>query len=864
MSLDSNQRSEYKARELKSVYISSKGNFLKLLIKNCHQNNINLYNQVGIVAINVMGSIVQSTAPLYNHIDSIQQQSYIPHMHQQQQQQLQLQSNNQYMQPQSQLSQNGYITIQTPQQHSRSGSGNMISGLDAATAKKLNELELAKQHAIDNEDYDEAKRLKVLTDGVKRVALQFSELEKQKQLAVQNEDYDTAKQIKIQIDQLRAQALNTSSNTPNIQYNNINTQHSYSPHQRSSAQLSPHMQSSISTANLQQSHVTYPTAPTIDDDRPIKPLNNKSNMMNNSAVSSSRAQLHTLPNHMSSQQSTLSTSNNDYDHDEEKFATSYTAPPRRADANDDRPLHKGSAANTHFTDDNINNDGYDDDSNDTPGVSESLSAGNRKDAEQLIEVYGEPICEQLYSKQWTNRVNALKHISNEISNNVQSQHLHADDKLLFMTVIKVLKRTINDNIAQVCLAGMQLLEVSMIALSSSIKSDELRMSLDGIVLLLIDKLSDANVRVRDNALHSLLVLANNKLHGLSLIPSHLLSPLKKKEFDKPLPLKSRARLLQKLLQRHQINDKANLSIQSIMSWLIPYLQHRDVNVRDSMINLAAVMANLVGTNKLEPYFKDIRTSILDTLMQRINDVNTGKITFSPIEQNRSIQNNDNLQQSTTLQPPQLSQRNNNSSIPLQQISPREFHINSNHNAEYDDDVNVRTDIEFSSPTHARQSQPHTHPHDITSDNESHNELADHLADTSLGDDSLDLSGKCQFCGIEDPTFSEERLDLHYWQDCCMLTSCKQCEQVIEISTLHEHLLHECEINGQYELCHKCQQPITVEQYAQHINSNTCQPNVPGTTKCPLCTIQLSNTEDGWKMHLLTQGCTKNTRTPQIR
>jgi centrosomal protein CEP104 len=46
LSLDSNERSGFKARELKSVYIDAKGHFLKLLVHKCHVNSLNLFNQV--------------------------------------------------------------------------------------------------------------------------------------------------------------------------------------------------------------------------------------------------------------------------------------------------------------------------------------------------------------------------------------------------------------------------------------------------------------------------------------------------------------------------------------------------------------------------------------------------------------------------------------------------------------------------------------------------------------------------------------------------------------------------------------------------------------------------------------------------
>ena len=56
LSLDSNERSAFKARELKSVYLKSKGVFMKLLLHKCHINALNLHNQVGLIALNMLGA----------------------------------------------------------------------------------------------------------------------------------------------------------------------------------------------------------------------------------------------------------------------------------------------------------------------------------------------------------------------------------------------------------------------------------------------------------------------------------------------------------------------------------------------------------------------------------------------------------------------------------------------------------------------------------------------------------------------------------------------------------------------------------------------------------------------------------------
>lgn len=58
LSLDSNDRSGFQARELKSVYVDSLAIILKLIFHKCHLNNFNVFNQIGLVAINCIGSNV--------------------------------------------------------------------------------------------------------------------------------------------------------------------------------------------------------------------------------------------------------------------------------------------------------------------------------------------------------------------------------------------------------------------------------------------------------------------------------------------------------------------------------------------------------------------------------------------------------------------------------------------------------------------------------------------------------------------------------------------------------------------------------------------------------------------------------------
>jgi len=80
LSFDSNERSGHQARELKSVHVSIDAVALRLVVHRCHVNKLNIYNQVGVVALNLIGEPLSGApsngapagAPAY--LDPTQQQ----------------------------------------------------------------------------------------------------------------------------------------------------------------------------------------------------------------------------------------------------------------------------------------------------------------------------------------------------------------------------------------------------------------------------------------------------------------------------------------------------------------------------------------------------------------------------------------------------------------------------------------------------------------------------------------------------------------------------------------------------------------------------------------------------------------------
>ena len=69
-----------------------------------------------------------------------------------------------------------------------------------------------------------------------------------------------------------------------------------------------------------------------------------------------------------------------------------------------------------------------------------------------------------------------------------------------------------------------------------------------------------------------------------------------------------------------------------------------------------------------------------------------------------------------------------------------------------------------------------------------------------------IDHRCEFCLTANPDFVQEdsdALDLHYINQCLMLTTCKGCAKIVEISKYANHLVAECEEKDFFKQCVRC-------------------------------------------------------------
>ena len=83
-----------------------------------------------------------------------------------------------------------------------------FDGMDPEVVSKLRILEQIKEKAVQQERFDDAKKIKEHIERMRGFAIHISQLEDRKRMATMNEDYDAAKIIKLEIDKVRQAMFN--------------------------------------------------------------------------------------------------------------------------------------------------------------------------------------------------------------------------------------------------------------------------------------------------------------------------------------------------------------------------------------------------------------------------------------------------------------------------------------------------------------------------------------------------------------------------------------------------------------------------------------------------------------------------------
>jgi len=848
LSLDKNERSNWKARELKSVYINAVANYVRFSLQEPHINSINLFSQVGVVALSVLGKVNEAYARSTDRDEILSSNGGTQQQQQQQQ----------------------HDTQSHSQQHMNL---KMDPEIDAQTAKKIRELLVLKKQAVEREDYDEAKRCKIGIDNLRQSAKQLFTLEKQKKIAVQQEDYDMAKTLKLQIDRLRNMSLtghraSTQQSQPVLQPPSYNAAYPPPPpqaHQMYAAHGSPHAsqqqqqpqpQPQVPYASLTQQPPPPQSVQAIQgmsphsasmsvspqhglvhsarafnpDERQIRPMKKNFHAIDVNAVQNPFG-------------NNAENANPNMQQQQQQHPSMSVSQQQKAVANDVRVMAAATTEATAAVSPLAGAGAGTEIATAADGTAPPpLKASVKKGAEKMIEVFGEYTVCLLYSPNWNHRDEGLKNVATFVT-----KKEHPDLREVFKLSAKLIYHALQDRVPSIILTAIDVLNVLMNVYGggggkdTGMDANDMCKSLQALVIILVNLLGHSNNRLIDGAGSILISLCHCDEVLRKCIYSVLIKKMKKLL---PKHLKGRGLIVLQLLPQFQIPKGVELT--TMMDNLIkPQLTNKNGEIRDIGIQTTTFLFQLSAHRQSVVQYLE-HSDLNDFIKETLND------SFKHTTGQQNVLERDPKSIKEQSRPSKAMNRGRGGMEKPKRHQRNKTGARKTMAKKQNTTAAKKTQSQAPSTTQAQQPPQQTYN-------------ATEQMDDDDDDEEEEAEDTCNFCGLRDASFleNEENLDLHYWQSCPMLTSCKSCEQVIEIATLHEHMLTECESSVQHELCQQCQVPYPTQQIQQH--RAQCNENLDSTQlqKCPLCLANISVGEQGWKSHVLTYpGCKSNPRPLQ--
>ncbi|XP_061115101.1 centrosomal protein of 104 kDa [Conger conger] len=804
VSLSDNEKTGFKARELKSVHVDAVGTYLSLTFHKNHVNRYNLYNQVALVAINILGDPVDGkemdTIPTRDQLI----EHYLNGTHQE-------------------MALDGTYT----------GKCDPISLLDdlafdmyqdPEVAQIIRRLDERKQGAVRQEKYELAKTLKQAIADLQKVGERLGRYEVEKRCAIEKEDYDTARHKKEQMEEYRLnvyqqlevhnlldvgpiqQATEPAAKERSVPASSPSPPRSPSPAPAPSPSLEKRVQSPPEIARekktekfkeQERDHTPAPASPQRGQMPPALPP---------APPEIPEVDVSTLP-YDDRPLPALRTQQNQQNQAEQ--------PELRPE--EEAPDPAQSPRSPRVT-----------------GEAEPLTEKAMREASFPIEVYGDGLVAAAYSKTWSYREDALLAVCKKLGQ-APAGTPKEDLRTMMRAAVFLARKAILDKVSSVFQASLKLLKMILTQFIPQHKLGraEVAHCVEQTWPNLMAKTGDPAGRLRVTAAGFIQEMALFKeVRSLQTIPAELVKPMKS-SVPARLAL-SHVELTERLLSELGL-EGSGFSLKNVMQFSAGALEHSAAEVREKAVHIVLAM------------YRQHRSAVLDFLPP--NDAKTRRNIlyknifdeFAKIEGRPAGPQAKTLKRNVTRvvhkQKKEEIRTLQEQLAALKEISEKEKGKENSKTKQTS--RAVKAGIKKTPATKAAV-----------------------VRDVDQSQVANYLDRLCIFCGEKDEAFTEEGLDLHYWKHCPMLRRCDLCRQVVEISSLNEHLLEECESKAAFTQCPHCAEAVPKDQLAEHSQSQTCNP--PATDKvsnhCPLCHDNFMPGEEAWKAHLMgREGCKQNAR-----
>lgn len=251
----------------------------------------------------------------------------------------------------------------------------------------------------------------------------------------------------------------------------------------------------------------------------------------------------------------------------------------------------------------------------------------QKLAEPLKNCIPEDILEKIFSKRWQFKEEGLAWVEKEISQ-ISSKKEDAID--IIVSSIGVINYTLKAKVAQITLKSFKILSSILKVRTEKISTkSEMVMYIDNILYYTIEKISDNNKKIKEEAEKIFLELCNSPIFGLQICIASLVKLFdQKKQNQLPKITNIRLKLLEKIIEIYKSNSEINISI--ISDFVIKNLNNSNLDVRNTAQNLVKLIIKIMGEDKIKDkmlaWDKEYRTKLkLDSVEEPKNKKNLKQI-----------------------------------------------------------------------------------------------------------------------------------------------------------------------------------------------------------------------------------------------
>ncbi|KAG0037564.1 hypothetical protein BGZ82_002288 [Podila clonocystis] len=891
ISFDSNAGSNYSGRELKSINFDVEGEYLRVVIRQCHVNPLNIYHQVAILALNVLGEPLdvelmgESERLDFDEFEivngpghGVSEASMIPPM---------------IPLPEVSSDANNIseavrsLSIAEIKDHPGSYLDHDVQGLVAGFVK-------AKLDAAKVEDFSSAKLFKSGYESILKFADEIQGLDIEKQQAVDSDDFDLAQELKAKVTSAKSRLMR-------------------------------HIEDSGFYTTLEGEHTNITLTP---------PNQGKSPQEKDAFTTLKTSFPRTIPSPTGSQTTSGSPGNS------ANFSKSPSEnrPSRLQQPQSYSPMSKTSPKPHHHLTalQTLREGAFDQLSHSSFGYEgdhpDELTELERKNFSICLEVFSNKIVACLASRELQVRLYALDYVKEHLENEYDADdHEHRVDRtLLARAVFQAISVGLTDTREKVVSMALALLDqVVKFCLQNEIPHSIAHHSLEPIFSLLLVKASDLNTRVSQATLNRIVTLCNCfRTHPYSILPL-VFRPARGTVMYRQS--QSRIEVVARLVNEYGVYDRAagkgtpgGLDFENITEFAIPYLSHTNGEVRVAARKLIIDVCKFLNKTRVEQFLPGVKPLIIESIQKELQPRLPAPSTISPSLSRTSAVNGSidesgsgpsSASSSTTkrrqiptplgvnlhmdslksllVQPDSPSKAK--TSRPSQRLRsetalahqarikmPLRSSIKATQalysgvprtaikkqSALSPDEGNESTGSEGSKsavpppPPMVRRTivQPQTRPKSgIINSKNSKQDLSGHLSgnDSQKASDTSSRSIKdrfCVFCDEKSSAFTDEGLVAHYWSDCAMLANCPNCKIIIEVPTLSDHMLKECSKRKFVKECETCQEIMAADAFLPHVAAGACKTISESAARCPLCQIILPQSDEAsWKRHLMQGG-----------